>query len=218
MREEKYLLRTYKMTADTGFAPNPFWGYLTLATCKPWIRKKAKTGEWIAGFSSKKLDNSEVGKEKLIFLMKVEKIIPLKGYFNHPEFENKIPQLNKKECIYKCGDNIYKFENGEFTQIENRSHTKEDMEQDLKGENVLASRIFWYFGENAFEVPEKVRPKVPKGRARYGAVTKDNEVQKFINWIKEKYPETGIYGKPHKWCNKDESWSKDEKFVKNIGK
>ena len=24
-----------KMTRDTGFAPNPFWGYLTLATRKP---------------------------------------------------------------------------------------------------------------------------------------------------------------------------------------
>ena len=27
-------LFAYKMTHDTGFAPNPFWGYLTLATCK----------------------------------------------------------------------------------------------------------------------------------------------------------------------------------------
>ena len=26
-------LFTYKMTHDTGFAPNPFWGFLTLTTC-----------------------------------------------------------------------------------------------------------------------------------------------------------------------------------------
>lgn len=37
-------LFAYKMTHDTGFAPNPFWGYLTLATCKPKIREKKRRG------------------------------------------------------------------------------------------------------------------------------------------------------------------------------
>ena len=29
----------YRMDHDYGFAPNPFWGTLTLATCKAQIRK-----------------------------------------------------------------------------------------------------------------------------------------------------------------------------------
>ncbi|WP_198140678.1 Nmad2 family putative nucleotide modification protein [Polaromonas naphthalenivorans] len=31
--------RWYLMTHDSGFAPNPFHGTLTLATCKPGIRR-----------------------------------------------------------------------------------------------------------------------------------------------------------------------------------
>ena len=41
-------LFAYKMTHDTGFAPNPFWGCLTLATCKPKIRESKRPGDWVA--------------------------------------------------------------------------------------------------------------------------------------------------------------------------
>jgi hypothetical protein len=39
---ENVRLFTYKMTHDSGFAPNPFYDILTLATCKPGIRKTKK--------------------------------------------------------------------------------------------------------------------------------------------------------------------------------
>ena len=42
----------YKMTHDTGFAPNPFHGVLTLATCKPKIRACRKADDWVAGFAT----------------------------------------------------------------------------------------------------------------------------------------------------------------------
>ena len=42
-------LYSYVMIYDTGFAPNPFWGYCTLATCKPGIRRPAEQGDWIIG-------------------------------------------------------------------------------------------------------------------------------------------------------------------------
>jgi hypothetical protein len=49
-------LFAYKMTHDTGFAPNPFHGACTLATCKPQIRLHKRVGDWIAGFTSKRLN------------------------------------------------------------------------------------------------------------------------------------------------------------------
>lgn len=62
----------YKMTCDTGFAPNPFYGVLTLATCKPNIRRVAKPGDWIAGFTGKPLNpKQKVGEEKLVYLAKI---------------------------------------------------------------------------------------------------------------------------------------------------
>ena len=41
-------LFSYKMTSDTGFAPNPFGRRLTLATCKPMIRQSTHEGDWVA--------------------------------------------------------------------------------------------------------------------------------------------------------------------------
>ena len=41
------------MTRDYGFAPNPFFGFCTLANCKPKIRKSANVGDWIIGTGCK---------------------------------------------------------------------------------------------------------------------------------------------------------------------
>ena len=40
-------LYSYVIKHDSGFAANPFWGYCTLADCKPAIRRTAKVGDWI---------------------------------------------------------------------------------------------------------------------------------------------------------------------------
>ena len=48
-------LFSYKMTHDSGFAPNPFGRTLTLATCKPQIRLHKSVDDWIAGFTSRTL-------------------------------------------------------------------------------------------------------------------------------------------------------------------
>jgi Nucleotide modification associated domain 2 len=39
---------SYVVTHDKGFAPNPYFGFLTLATCKPQIRKSARVGDWLS--------------------------------------------------------------------------------------------------------------------------------------------------------------------------
>ena len=45
---------SYVVARDYGFAPNPFHGFCTLATCKPEIRRTAHVGDWIVGTGSKK--------------------------------------------------------------------------------------------------------------------------------------------------------------------
>ena len=56
---------SYIVNHDTGFAPNPFYGYCTLANCKPKIRKTAEIGDLIFGLSCKARNNY------LIYAMKV---------------------------------------------------------------------------------------------------------------------------------------------------
>ena len=60
-------LFVYVIARDFGFAPNPFHGVCTLATCKPGIRRSAKVGDWILGVGGKGLGPSY---RKCILLMK----------------------------------------------------------------------------------------------------------------------------------------------------
>lgn len=52
-------LYVYAITRDFGFAPNPFHGSCTLATCKPGIRKSAKVGDWILGVGGANLKSAK---------------------------------------------------------------------------------------------------------------------------------------------------------------
>ena len=64
---------SYVLKHDSGFAPNPFWGFCTLATCKPVIRRNAKPGDWIIGTGSV----YEGRPEKLIYVMHIYEAIPI---------------------------------------------------------------------------------------------------------------------------------------------
>ena len=45
-------LFVYTVAYDVGFAPNPFYGFCTLATCKADIRNAADVGDWVVGVGS----------------------------------------------------------------------------------------------------------------------------------------------------------------------
>ena len=46
-------LYVYVVTHDNGFAPNPFHGFCTLATCKAPVRERAEIGDWVLGVGSR---------------------------------------------------------------------------------------------------------------------------------------------------------------------
>jgi len=173
---EGMILYGYKMTHDTGFAPNPYHGVLTLATCKPLIRKWAKEGYWISGWTSNEVFDKEYKKhyfsddnQKLIYLANVKKVITFDEYWNE---EEKVYSLKKqptksiaggkeffKSCgnilvtknndISFCGDNIYEPDAESsfgYKQHDNPYHGEKEKEHDLSGEHVLVCEEFYYFG------------------------------------------------------------------------
>lgn len=199
-------LFSYKMTDDSGFAPNPFHGFLTLACCKPFIRKSKKLSDWIAGFTSKELNGDEVGKEKLIFLMKITDIKSFKEYWEENKFKVKKYYPKSKQRKFRRGDNIYKpnslYEFG-FEQIPNKCHNEKNIKDDLSGENVLISEHFYYFGRNALLLDKEIRPKVPKGSAKEGVRTYDDKkIEKFLNYIKINFTLGRNKNNPHEWGKK----------------
>lgn len=198
MDEKKYLY-CYKMTDDTGFAPNPYNGVLTLATCKPTIRRCAKVGCWISGWTAVSVQDKNGkrhdfrDKQRLIYLAKVTEVVPLKDYW--ARFEMKRPAN-----IDDCGDNIYEPSSKEsfgFKQHENLgNHGVNEKKHDLSGENVLVCKDFYYFGinhaldievGNGFVVPrcKKISLDSEEAKIIIEKVTANNKSGIYENHIKQ---------------------------------
>ena len=150
-------LYSYVITRDFGFAPNPYFGLCTLATCKPVIRKKCNVGDWVAGFGG----SSTPVRGRLVYLMKVTETLTFNQYWNDPRFEKKKPCFNKSsKCCY--GDNIYHRENEHDWQQEFSHHSYEDgvnhinLEHDTQTDRVLISDCFWYFGNRAVVLEDEL--------------------------------------------------------------
>ena len=180
-------LYSYKMRHDNRFAPNPLFGILTLATCKPGMRRNTKIGHWIAGWTSKNMDHNptEVGQEKLIYLAKVTDKITIAEYWE--KYPQKRPVYTDDTTILeRYGDNIYQpcttAPDG-FIQIKNPFHGESKKAKDLRGEKVLICKEFYYFScLNPLEIPTVIRPNIPNVLTSYGVITED--ASGFINYVK----------------------------------
>ncbi|MCB2225186.1 MAG: hypothetical protein KQH53_00810 [Desulfarculaceae bacterium] len=160
-------LYVYVVTHATGFAPNPFHGFCTLACCKPIIRRVAKPGDYVAGLSRRAQGN------KLLYAMQVERTLPFEKYWE--EFEIKKADMQSDDPIRRLGDNIYKPEVNketgltEFTQQPSMhsnglAENQANKAHDLSGKNVLIA------SEGAFVYPGPENP-VPLKQDLYKAFT-----------------------------------------------
>lgn len=71
-------IHSYVVRYDSGFAPNPFYGYCTLATCKPNIRKGADIGDWVVGSGSNDRNVRRGG--HLVYAMRVTETMTFDEY------------------------------------------------------------------------------------------------------------------------------------------
>ena len=153
-------LFSYVVRVDAGFAPNPYHGYCTLATCKPQIRKHASVGDWVIGTGS---NAAGVGRgNHLVYGMRITEKLCTAQYWHDSRFECKKPILHHFSPEMRCGDNIYEpIETGEWRQLPSY-HSKldgcpdeEQMKHDTKVARVLVSCDFLYFGGQGPKLAEK---------------------------------------------------------------
>jgi hypothetical protein len=148
------------MVIDSGFAPNPFHEYLTLATCKPYIRRTKVEGDYIAGVTSANMMRKyERGFEQLIYIMKITEKMSYEKYYHDPRFKRKIPAAHTARS--RAGDNIYHLKERCYTQVKTKYHaTDAEMKTDLQCHQVLISNEFFYFGRHP-EVVDRFDIKKP---------------------------------------------------------
>ena len=149
-------LYTYVVLHDTGFAPNPHHGYLTLACCKPQIRKTAKVGDWIVGIGS--ASKGRTG--RAVYAMQVIETLSFEDYWNDPRFACKKPRMDAGP-VAAVGDNAYHIdrETGEWIQEpcqhckSDCSPSQSDMDADLSVNRVLIGETFTYWGSDGPPLP-----------------------------------------------------------------
>lgn len=145
-------LYTYRLDHDLGFAPNPFYGFCTLACCKTVTRRVASTGDFIAGMAGKIGLHSHY--KRLIFWMQVSQDMSFTEYWNDPHFVSKRPVVGayKQKAV---GDNTYRKDNGNWKYetsmhyIPSRPLTHGNVHTDTKTDRVLIGKNFTYWGNKA---------------------------------------------------------------------
>ncbi|MFM9912712.1 MAG: hypothetical protein ACKVN9_04185 [Methylophilaceae bacterium] len=204
-------LFSYVVARDYGFAPNPFFGTCTLATCKPDIRQFAAVGDWVVGLSSTK-DRKILG---LIYVMRVDEILTYDTYWHAPRFENKKPSRSGS-VKQLFGDNIYHrnaedqwFQVDSHHSLADGSPNLRNINNDTKSEGVLISNRFAYWGSNAINVPQQFLDfnghtlRVKRG---YKVHFPENFVHEFVTWF-ESLNLQGYLGSPYMWQRERSDWS-----------
>lgn len=186
---------SYVVARDFGFAPNPFNGFCTLATCKPDIRNAAKVQDWVFGWGAVALGH----RGRLVYAMQVSEVISYVDYFSESIYQCKKPVLHGS-LKQTFGDNIYtKNATGDWIQL-NSHHSNTDgttnihnLKRDTKSDKVLISKNYFYFGRKSIEIPNKYSLCIYNHR---GFKYVDEESSKaLVAYIENNYPK-GLNGNP----------------------
>lgn len=186
---------SYIVKRDYGFAPNPFYGTLTLATCKPRIRKSANVGDFIIGNATASEGN------KLIFMAQISEVMTFDTYWDANRFQQKKPVMNGSfKKLY--GDNIYHHDqDGNWLQV-NSHHSYADGSMNMDNlkrdtsttDRVLICEDFFYLGKSMIQVPEEYTMCIHRGRGHH---CPDLSVSQTLwDYLKTCYPDGGKIDQP----------------------
>lgn len=200
-------LHSYVVARDFGFAPNPFFGACTLATCKPGIRRVAQVGDWVVGTGSKKHKHDK----NIVYAMRVTEAVTFDQYWTCPRFQLKKPNLrgSKKQAF---GDNIYSKDARTNLWCQVNSHhslsdgspNESNVVADTSADRILISGDFVYWGGSGPAVPQKFLNYGTQGISLCAGRGYKNKfpptfVQEFISWIRS-LDAKGYIGEPLDWC------------------
>jgi hypothetical protein len=196
---------------DSAFAPNPFYGFCTLATCKPDIRAAAQVGDWIVGTGSA---DQRVGRGGLlVHAMRVAGSLDWRSYDADDRFQRKKP-MRAGSRKQSCGDNIYYRSPDDTEWLQRDSfHSNPDgsariahIRRDTGTDRVLISDDYYYFGGEGPEIPAQFRDP-----ERYDVCRKvrrrkplhDQElIDEFVAWLRT-FGDPGFHGRPLDWVKED---------------
>ena len=176
----------YVVDRDFGFAPNPFHGYCTLATCKPTLRRSAQLGDWVIGVGGKRLGATG----RCVYAMRVGEKISFNDYWNNPQHRDKKPVRNGS-ATRMVGDNIYNLDPVTSMWHQADSHHSNadgtanlhNLRADTSSNHVLLARLFYYFGSEALLIPEDILKNLRYQNGRGYRVFDLDLFESFLGWL-----------------------------------
>lgn len=176
----------YVVARDFGFAPNPFHGVCTLATCKPDIRRVAQLGDWVFGMGGSDLE--AVG--RCVFALRVGSAMSFDAYWAEPRFADKRPVRNGSRKMM-VGDNIYHRDPNSSAWMQADSHhswpdgtiNRHNLLRDTGTDRVLVSDRFWYFGSKAPIVPPAILTGLAYENRRAHRTYTEAQAADLLRWL-----------------------------------
>ena len=197
-------LYSYVVDHDYGFAPNPFFGVCTLATCKPQIREHASVGDYIVGTGCARRKRQGT----LVYVMRVVEITTYDAYWCDPRFECKRPCLrgSKKQAF---GDNIYHrdqqtgqwYQENSFHSFADGNPNPRNVEHDTRSERVLIGVDYAYWGGTGSEIPARFRSFEGDdicARRGHRVNFPQGLAAEFLAWVRS-LGQFGYLGRPADW-------------------
>ena len=196
-------LFSYVVARDYGFAPNPFFGVCTLATCKPRVRKTAAIGDWVIGTGSAKRGRQGY----LVYAMRVAEALTFNEYWADPRFQQKKPNL-RGSLKQAFGDNIYfRDESEQWNQLDSHhsyqggAQNPHNIWNDTQTDRVLIGIKYAYWCGGGPKIDEAFRnydgQDICAGR-NHRSNFPPGLVDGFITWIRS-LGAHGYLGDPLDW-------------------
>lgn len=168
----------YIITADTGMAPAIDDGLLSLATCKPQIRKSAQPGDWVIACHA-----SPAPPGLVAWAGRIQRKLEIGVY--EREFRGRADAVYREQP------------DGTFERLRPGYHDLPDQQRkDLSGPALIFARdAAWYFGRRPQLLPTRLQHLAPRGQGHRVNGTMDGDEQALIAWLRG-VGAPGLHGAP----------------------
>lgn len=156
----------YILTHDSGMIPCPDDGMITLATCKPVIRRMARPGDWVVGFRPGSLVRGLVP-----WAGKVEQVV------NHGDYQRTHPA--RSDAVYRLA------ENEQFERLAPDYHASQaELERDTGGPVLLFDPGWsFYFNGRPEPLPDDLFHLAAAGRGHRVTEATPDMRERFEAWL-----------------------------------
>jgi hypothetical protein len=166
----------YVLAVDGGMAPCIQDGRLTLTCCKPFIRKHATVGDWVIGFVPKGLRRGHIAR-----VGRIAESLPLADY--ERRFRGR-------------KDALYRLRKGELVALRKDYHANSgDRARDLRGDNGLLFRPFWYWGGLGVSAPPDIAELAHYYVGQSAKNSSPEKIARLEHWARS-VARPGIHGSP----------------------